>query len=82
MHFLTDGREKYIWFPTTGAEQLFDLGSDRDELVNLAEVPGCGDRVELWRQRIVDLLGRRGDGFSDGEKLLVREKVWGPEVSS
>ncbi|MFQ5810851.1 MAG: sulfatase-like hydrolase/transferase, partial [Armatimonadota bacterium] len=82
MQFLTDGREKYIYFPATGEEQFFDLASDRQELHDLAKDPAYAARVATWRQRLIDLLGERADGFSDGEKLLVREERWGPVVGS
>jgi arylsulfatase len=78
MHYLTDGREKYIWFPATGEEQLFELATDREELHDLARDPAHNHRVAVWRQRLIDLLAERGDGFSDGEKLLIREGRWGP----
>ncbi len=78
MQYLTDGKEKYIWFPATGEEQLFDLGSDRGERHDLAGEPEHAARVALWRQRLIELLGERGDGFSDGEKLIVRRERWGP----
>ena len=78
MHYLTDGREKYVWFPATGEEQLFDLVRDRQELHDLAQDPTNNDRIGVWRKCLVDLLGRRGDGFSDGDKLLTREGRWGP----
>jgi len=80
MHYLTDGKQKYIWFPATGQEQLFDLVSDRAELHDLAADPAFADAVAAWRRRLIELLGRRGDGFSDGEKLLLRPDHWGPEV--
>jgi len=80
MHYLTDGREKYIWFPATGEEQLFDLTADRQELHDLAKEPAYAGRVELWRGRLIELLGRRGDGFSDGRKLLTRTDWWPPQV--
>ncbi len=80
MQYLTDGREKYIWFPYTGEEQFFDLIEDRAELHNLARRPECAERIEPRRRRLVDILGRRGDGFSDGENLLVRRESWGPVV--
>ena len=35
MHYLTDGKEKYIYFPTTGQEQFFDLRKDYQELYDL-----------------------------------------------
>ncbi|MBN1350688.1 arylsulfatase [candidate division KSB1 bacterium] len=80
MHYLTDAREKYIWFPTSGEEQLFDLKKDPQELRNLAKASSSAARTDLWRNRLIELLHRRGDGFSDGKKLLVRPEWYGPEV--
>jgi len=80
MHYLTDGREKYVWFPVTGEEQLFDLISDRDELHDLAKDAAGADRVALWRARLIELLARRGDGFSDGKQLIRRTERWGANV--
>jgi len=80
MHFLTDGRDKYVWFPVTGEEQLFDLVSDRDEMHDLAKDPAQADRVAKWRQRLIDRLGRRGDGFSDGKQLILRKERWLADV--
>ncbi|HIE51921.1 MAG TPA: arylsulfatase [Armatimonadetes bacterium] len=80
MHYLTDGREKYIWFPATGEEQFFDLLNDREERHDRAKDPAYGVRVTFWRQRLIDLLGRRGDGFSDGKRLLVRREWWSAVV--
>ena len=80
MQYLTDGKEKYVWFPVRGEEQFFDLANDRQELHDLAADPAWADRVTLWRNRLTALLGERGDGFSDGEKLLVRPEGYGPEA--
>jgi len=80
MQYLTDGREKYIWFPVTGDEQFFDLTQDRTETRDLSKDPAQADRVARWRQRLIDLLGKRGDGFSDGTKLLLRPEGYGPEA--
>ena len=77
MQFLTDAKEKYIWFPVTGEEQFFDMTKDREELHDLSKDPAWAERVGVWRQRLVDLLGERGDGFSDGEKLIVRPEGYG-----
>ena len=81
MHYLTDGREKYIWFPVTGEEQFFDLVKDRQELRDLAGDPARAGDVARWRQRLIELLAGRGDGFSDGQNLLLRPEGYGPEVS-
>ena len=72
VQYVTDGREKYLWFPVTGDAQFFDMTQDRNEMHNAAGDPEYGERVELWRRRLIELLGKRGDGFSDGTKLLVR----------
>ena len=80
MQYLTDGKEKYIYFPATGEDQFFDLVEDRQELHDLAKGPACQDRVTLWRNRLIEILGKRGDGFSDGKKLLVRDDWWSPVV--
>lgn len=78
MHYLTDAREKYIWFPVTGEEQFFDLTTDRQELHDLARDPAWAERVAFWRRRLITLLGARGDGFSDGKRLIVRPEGYGP----
>lgn len=80
VHYLTDGKEKYLWFPVTGEEQFFDLRADRQELHDLARDPRCRERVALWRRRLIDVLGKRGDGFSDGQRLIPRKEWWSPVV--
>ena len=80
MHFLTDGKEKYVWFPATGREQLFDISADRNELHDLAKDSDQATRVAFWRRRLVDFLGRRGDGFSDGKRLIERKERWPADV--
>ncbi len=71
MQFLTDGKEKYIWFTTTGQEQLFDLREDAAETRDLARDPANEHRVALWRQRLIEMLAvREMDGLTDGEKLI------------
>ena len=80
MHYLTDGREKYIWFPVTGQEQFFDLTRDRQELHDLARDPAYADQVATWRRRLIAVLAERGDGFSDGTRLLARKEWWSADV--
>ncbi|HET7771653.1 MAG TPA: arylsulfatase [Chloroflexota bacterium] len=64
-HWLTDGREKYIWLSGSGDEQLFDLSEDPQELHDLSR---RGDpRLQRWRDRMVLTLRDRPEGFvSDG----------------
>ncbi len=70
MHALTDGRCKYIWNAQDGAEQMFDLKSDPDELHNIAETETIRVQLPLWRQRLIERLEGRHEGFTDGKKLI------------
>ena len=71
-----------MWFPAKGEEQFFDLRADRQELRDLAQDPAHADRVATWRERLINILGDRGEGFSDGKRLLVRKEPWSPVVGS
>jgi arylsulfatase len=63
---LTDGQHKYIWRPHDGTEQLFDLDKDPREEHDLSKSPA----VEPWRQRLIQRLASRPEGFSDGQRLI------------
>ena len=69
-HALTDGRFKYIWRPTDGGEQLFDLDADVREEHDLADDPDHCATLETWCERMVRRLAGRPEGFSDGSRLL------------
>lgn len=69
-HFLTDGARKYIWRPTDGAEQFFDLGKDPRELRDLAHDYAYAPALATWRQRLIGHLTDRPEGFSDGTQLI------------
>jgi arylsulfatase A-like enzyme len=69
-HFLTDGHHKYIWRPLDGSEQLFDLEADPGERRNLAAEAAHAPLVATWRQRLVEQLRGRPEGFTDGQRLL------------
>lgn len=65
--FLTDAQWKYIWNPSTGEEQLFDLVEDPRECRDLA-----GERTDIleqWRGKMARQLAGRQEGLSDGERL-------------
>ncbi|HAA77997.1 TPA: hypothetical protein DCE37_23095 [Candidatus Latescibacteria bacterium] len=66
-HFLTDGREKYIRLSHTGQELLFDLENDPLEMQNLAADDA---RTKTWRDRMIDELKDRQEGFVEGGKLV------------
>jgi len=82
MHYLTDGREKYVYLPATGEEQLFDLVADRQELHDLSGDAATAERLAAWRQRLIDVLADRNDGSVVSGKLAVRTEWWPPEVTS
>ena len=66
MHFLTDGRWKYIWYSQTGREHLFDLDADPNELHDLADSSDLGS----WQARLARELQGRPEGFTDGSRLI------------
>ena len=49
---LTDGNEKYVFFPQDGSEQLFNLSEDPRECHNLARIPEFKDRLRFWRAEL------------------------------
>ena len=69
-HALTDGRFKYIWRPADGSEQLFDLDRDPREERDLSKDAACLAVLQVWRQRLVDRLVERPEGFSQHGKLV------------
>ncbi|MCE9590945.1 MAG: arylsulfatase [Planctomycetes bacterium] len=69
-HYLTDGREKYVWMTELGTELLFDLKNDPGELRNLAAQPAHAQRTAAWRGRLIEQLRNRPEGFTDGSRLI------------
>ena len=69
-HYLTDGKHKYIWYDTSGREQLFNVENDPGELHDLAADPAYAEELAGWRARLVQTLAGRPEGFSDGERLI------------
>ena len=69
-HALTDGRSKYIWRPTNGREQLFNLVDDPREEHDLAAQSAHRATLEHWREILVQRLAGRPEGFSDGSRLI------------
>ncbi|MFE4080083.1 sulfatase-like hydrolase/transferase [Paenarthrobacter sp. YIM B13468] len=70
-HSLTDGRWKYIWFDSSGAEQLFNLVEDPHELVDLATKDEQAENLIAWRRLLAKTLQGRPEGFTaNGEDLI------------
>ena len=71
-HWMTDGKEMYIWHSQTGEEQLFDLRTDLSNTRNLAATRS--ERVAYWRTRLIASLTGREEGYVDDGKLVVGRK--------
>jgi len=69
-HALTDGREKYVWFAEDGREQFFGLSADPTECHHLSADPEAVEQMTRWRDRLVEALKDRPEGFSDGKRLI------------
>ena len=70
MHYLVDGRMKYVWYSETGQELLFDLVNDPQELHNLAYRSSASSAMETWHRRLIQELRHRPEGFTDGDRLI------------
>jgi arylsulfatase A-like enzyme len=75
LQWLTDGREKYVWWSGTGAEQLFDLTADPQELHDLARDAAQAERLSAWRARLIAELAGREEGYTDGQRLIAGRPV-------
>ena len=69
-HALTDGHFKYIWRPADGTEQLFNLDQDPHEERDLSKAVTGKATLEHWRQRLIQRLTGRPEGFTDGQRLI------------
>lgn len=70
-HYITDGFHKYIWYSQTGREHLFNLIDDPHEMADLAMENDAETQLTPWRNRLIEFLRDRPEGFTDGEKLIV-----------
>jgi arylsulfatase len=71
---LTDGRYKYIYFTTSGRQQLFDLDNDPYELNDLSADPQHTDLLIEWRKRMVQHVSIRGAHWVRDGDLVVQKK--------
>jgi len=68
--WITDGREKYVWFHHTGRELFFNLAEDPGECHDLHADPKWRPRVEEWRRLLAEINERRGDPRGQGGRLV------------
>jgi len=78
MHYVTDGKYKFIWLPKIGVEQFFDLTKDPSECRNLIDAQDYKDTISIWRNYLVDELAARDDGLTDNGRLVQQEKSYEP----
>ncbi|MCL2639501.1 MAG: arylsulfatase [Phycisphaerales bacterium] len=71
MHYLTDGKRKYIWFPQKeggGQEQFFDLETDPTECQDLIDDRLRENEIALWQNRLTQVLTSRDCGWTKNGK--------------
>ena len=72
---LTDKRYKYIYFTLTGAEQLFDLKTDPNELNELASSSNPPKKLLAdYRTKMVAYLKERGEEWVKNDQLVIQLK--------
>lgn len=69
-HYITTGKEKYIWFSGDGREQFFDLAEDPHECRNLIACASRQGDVQRLRGMLIKELAGREEGFTDGTRLI------------
>lgn len=72
MQYLTDGKQKYIWFAQDGSELLFDLVTDPYEETDLAADPAHADQLQHWRSQLVEIFEARDCGWTRNGQMVPR----------
>ncbi|MEV7633081.1 arylsulfatase [Microbacterium sp. NPDC089318] len=70
LHWMTDGRLKYIWGSGEGIEQLFDLAVDPGETRDLVAAGETPDDLQRCRDALIDALRDRPEGFVAAGSLV------------
>lgn len=70
MHYLTDGKRKYIWEPGLGRELFFNLETDPNECTPLGDDAAYADDIADWRDDLIERLKDRSEGFVKNGKLV------------
>jgi arylsulfatase len=69
-HYLTNGRQKYVWWLGSGREQLFDLQTDPTELRDLSNDLSRAHTIAGWRERLIEVLTGAPEGFVRAGRLM------------
>lgn len=67
---LTDGKRKFIWSPSDGCEQFFNLEEDPQELHDAIKDSKCEKEIAFWRNSLIEELKKRPEGFVRNGKLI------------
>lgn len=68
--FVTDGKEKFVWFSRDDRRWFFDLAADPQERCNRVRAPEYSERVKTWEDRLIATLATRPqDKLTDGTEL-------------
>ena len=72
---ITDNKYKYVYFTLTGAEQLFDLENDPQEITELVTSTSPPKKVLAeYRIKMVNYLKERGEEWVRDDHLVVQDK--------
>ncbi|WP_026820758.1 arylsulfatase [Arthrobacter castelli] len=74
LQWVTDGKAKFVWMSGEGQEQFFDLVNDPNETVNLIEDPSWSVESGKWRQRLIDHLRDREEGYVKDNRLVIGQQ--------
>ena len=69
-HWITNGREKFIWLSETGREQFFDLTSDPQELHDLINAKSHKKQIKRFREQLIQELTGREEGYVRNGQLI------------
>jgi arylsulfatase A-like enzyme len=73
--YLVSQDHKYVWFPATGEELLFDLERDPQEETNVVSNPEYAEVAATFRSELVDRLRDRTEGFVSNETLTALDEA-------
>ena len=66
-HWITNGKEMYVWYSQTGEEQYFNIEKDPDNMKNVIALHP--DRAEYLRKCLIKELTGREEGYVADCKL-------------
>jgi arylsulfatase len=73
-HYIVTQKDKYIWYSQTGEEQYFNLEEDPQELHNLINDEKNALRIDYLRNKLIQELDGREEGYTDGKVLITGRK--------